>query len=424
MKKCVIYILIFICICIIGMTPRVYADDEDFEEDISDITWIYEQIEAASSNATNEPIINSRSAVIYDRTSGEVIWGKDENSERKMASTTKIMTSIVVLENVKDLNQVVTISSKSAGVGGSRLGLHVGDKITVNDLLYGLMLKSGNDCAIALAEYVGDSVDNFVDMMNEKAEEMNLIKTHFVTVNGLDADEHHTTAVELAKMADYALKIDKFKNIVGTKDYIVTINGYGKAIDNTNELLGYLNGVYGVKTGFTNGANRCLVTSIKRGNMDIISVVLAADTKNDRTRDSIKIIEYAYANYKMVDVSTNIENAFNDWKEKNDIEIIKGSNKYLNVELSAYNKKVIPVSNQNTGNIEVTIDSIKTIEAPVNRGKKVGELNVKVGNKTRITLDIMAGEEIVKKNEKTYFFEMLSNINEYFQRALTFENYI
>ena len=299
MKKCITYILIFICI--IAIMPKVYADDEDLEEEINDTAWIYEQIEAASSNITNEPIINSRSAVVYDRTSGEVIWGKDEKSKRKMASTTKIMTSLVVIENVKDLSQVVTISNKAASIGGSRLGLHTGDKITVNDLLYGLMLESGNDCAIALGEYVGNTVENFIRMMNEKSKQLGLNNTHFVTVNGLDADDHYTTAVELAKLTDYALKNEKLKNIVGTKNYTVTINGYGKAIDNTNELLGYLDGVYGVKTGFTNGANRCLVTSIKRGNMDIISVVLGADTKRDRTKDSIEIIEYAYANYKIVD---------------------------------------------------------------------------------------------------------------------------
>ena len=119
MKKYLIYILTFIYI--IGITSIVFADDEDFEEDIKDTAWIYEQIESASANATDEPVINSRSAVIYDRTSGEVIWGKDENSKRKMASTTKIMTAIVVIENTGDLNQVATVSSKSAGTGGSRL---------------------------------------------------------------------------------------------------------------------------------------------------------------------------------------------------------------------------------------------------------------------------------------------------------------
>lgn len=413
MKKYIIYILIFISIFII--TPKIYADDEDFEEEISDTAWIYEQIQSANASATDEPIINSRSAVIFDRTSGEIIWGKDENFERKMASTTKIMTSIVVIENVKNLNEVVTISSKSAGIGGSRLGLHVGDKITVNDLLYGLMLKSGNDCAIALGEYVGNTVDNFVDMMNNKANELGLTHTHFITVNGLDAEGHYTTAFELAKMTDYALNIDIFKTIVGTKNYNVTINGHGKTISNTNELLGNLYGVYGVKTGFTNGANRCLVTSVKRGNMDIISVVLGADTKKDRTRDSIKIIEYAYANYKIVDVSSNIENAFNEWKKNSRIEIIKGINKYLDVELRENQNTILPIYNGNINDIDVLIDNRTIIEAPISKGDIVGELKLKIAGDTRISMDIIANKDIKKKDEKVYFMEMLSNINEYFK---------
>ena len=416
MKKCITYILIFICI--IAIMPKVYADDEDLEEEINDTAWIYEQIEAASSNITNEPIINSRSAVVYDRTSGEVIWGKDEKSKRKMASTTKIMTSLVVIENVKDLSQVVTISNKAASIGGSRLGLHTGDKITVNDLLYGLMLESGNDCAIALGEYVGNTVENFIRMMNEKSKQLGLNNTHFVTVNGLDADDHYTTAVELAKLTDYALKNEKLKNIVGTKNYTVTINGYGKAIDNTNELLGYLDGVYGVKTGFTNGANRCLVTSIKRGNMDIISVVLGADTKKDRTKDSIEIIEYAYANYKIVDLTQNIENEFAEWEKQNKIETIKGNSKYVNIELGECKSKIIPVKNENIKDIEIAIDTIKIVNAPINRGEKIGELKLKIGNETRISIDILIAESVNKKDEKNYFFEMLSNIDEYFKKAI------
>lgn len=265
---------------------------------------------------------------------------------------------------------------------------------------------------------MGNSVENFVSIMNEKAKQLGLNNTHFVTVNGLDEDEHYTTAVELAKLTDYALKNEKFKNIVGTKNYTVTINGYGKAIDNTNELLGYLDGVYGVKTGFTNGANRCLVTSIKRGDMDIISVVLGADTKKDRTKDSIEIIEYAYANYKMVDVIQNIENAFDEWKQQNEIEIIKGTSKYVDIELGECKNKVIPVKNENIKDIETTIDSIKIVNAPINKGEKIGELKLKIGDETRISIDILIAKNINKKDEKNYFFEMLSNINEYFKKAI------
>ena len=184
MKKRQIILVLFLSFLLI--TTNIYADDENIEEDVFDTTWIYEQLEVTDSNVINEPIINSRAAIVYDRVSGDVIWGKDENSKRKMASTTKIMSSTIVLENIEDLSAIVTVSKRAAGVGGSRLGLSTGDKITVNDLLYGLMLKSGNDCAIALAEYVCENVDSFVDKMNEKAINLGLTQTHFVTVNGLD----------------------------------------------------------------------------------------------------------------------------------------------------------------------------------------------------------------------------------------------
>ena len=162
--------------------------------------------------------------------------------------------------------------------------------------------------------------------MNEKARELNLQNTHFVTPHGLDEEEHYTTAYELAKIADYALKIEEFAKIVKTKEYTVNINGNSKNLRNTNELLGALNGVYGVKTGFTNGANRCLVTSVKRGDLDIISVVLGADTKKDRTKDSIKIIEYAFSNYQMVDMGYMLHEEFDKLVENTKFNIVKGVN--------------------------------------------------------------------------------------------------
>ena len=161
------------------------------------------------------------------------------------------------------------------------------------------MLRSGNDAAVALAEYVGGSVEKFAEMMNKKAEELDLVNTHFVTPHGLDDSQHYTTAVELAKITDYAMQNEKFAQIVGTKSTTININGYPRQINNTNELLGVLNGVVGVKTGFTNNAGRCLVTEVKRNGMDIITVVLGADTTKDRARDSIKLIEYIMSNYKM-----------------------------------------------------------------------------------------------------------------------------
>ena len=192
---------------------------------------------AVEANSDAEELeTNSRIALIYDRASGQILYEKNGEKQTPMASTTKIMTAIVVLENT-DLTETVTINAKAAGIGGSRLGLKKNDKITVNDLLYGLMLRSGNDAAVALAIHVGGSVEGFASMMNEKAKEMRLTNSHFVVPHGLDNEGHFTTAYELAKMADYALKIDKFREIVSTKLTTININGYPKDLSNQRLLI-------------------------------------------------------------------------------------------------------------------------------------------------------------------------------------------
>ena len=147
-------------------------------------------------------------------------------------------------------------------------------------------------------------------MMNDKAKSLGLVNTHFVVPHGLDNKEHYTTAYELAKITDYALKNEKFKQIVSTKSTTIYINGYPKAINNTNQLLGSVSGVYGVKTGFTNGAGRCLVTACKRDNLDIITVIIGADTTKQRTSDTIKLIEYAYKYFDVINVKEIIDNKF------------------------------------------------------------------------------------------------------------------
>lgn len=269
------YKIIFIFFSIVFLSSHIFADDIYPLEDNFDISEILNDIETieTDSQISQLPTINSRAYVVIDRKSNTVLVGKNENQKKKMASTTKIMTALIVIENC-DLSETVEISKKSASTGGSRLGLKTGDKITVYDLLYGLMMRSGNDSAVALAEHTAGSISSFADLMNQKAVKLGLSNTHFVTPHGLDEDEHYTTAYELALLSNYAMNNEIFAKIVGTKNYTITINGYPKNITNTNELLGNLNGVYGVKTGFTNGANRCLVTACKRDNLDVICIVL------------------------------------------------------------------------------------------------------------------------------------------------------
>ena len=383
----------------------VFADDEDFEN-FSDISSVIN----ASSEITTEPTINSRAAIVYDRLSGTILYGKNENEKRKMASTTKIMTAIVVIEK-SNLNDIVIVSSKAAGTGGSRLGLHTNDKISVLNLLYGLLLCSGNDAAVALAEYVGESVEGFADLMNAKACELNLTSTHFVTPHGLDNDEHYTTAYELALITNYALKNEVFRNLVGTKNYTISINGYKKNLSNTNELLGNLDGVYGVKTGFTNGANRCLVTSIKRDNMDLICIVLGADTKKDRTKDSNQLIKYAFKNFEMVNINEKILNEFSNWKFCNSSSFVikKALSNNVDAILENLPYDFLPVNCNHINDVSIYIYCNTTFKAPLPANSTIGYLTVSINNKNVLTLNIYNVNPILKKNCFDFYNTMVKN---------------
>ncbi len=383
----------------------VFADDENEEITQEDYVQVINQTK-------DEPTLNSRIAVAYDRKSGEVIWGKDENKRTAMASTTKIMTAIVTLENC-DLTQTVTISKKSAGTGGSRLGLKVDDKITMNDLLYGLMLKSGNDAAVAIAETVGGSVEGFAELMNEKAKELKLENTHYVTPHGLDDPEHYTTAVELAKLADYALQNETFAKIVNTKNYTVTINGYPKSISNTNELLGYLEGVNGVKTGFTNNAGRCLVTSVNRNGFEIITVILQADTKKFRTADSIKLIEYIYKNYEPVNIKEIVNEQFKRWCSINTsrIQINKCKNNNLELYIDNLDNDVIPIKKTDKDKIQIEVNNLFYFEAPLQQNTIIGTIKLNLDGKTVDVIEIKNKNTIQKKDILDYFKIFAQSLN-------------
>lgn len=399
--------IIFFAFLFLTSNIVCYANLEDNE--IIDINEIKKEIVEVSAKESKEPKLNAKIGLIFDRASKTILYEKNGQKQVPMASTTKIMTAIVVLEN-SDLTDIVTIDKKAAGTGGSRLGLKTNDKITVHDLLYGLMLCSGNDAAVALAIHTGGSVDGFADIMNKTAKEMNLVNSHFVTPHGLDQNGHYTTAYELACMADYALKIPKFREIVSTKTYTVTINGKAKTVTNTNELLGSLDGVYGVKTGFTNGANRCLVTAYKGGKLDIITVVLGADTKKIRTQDSIKMIEYAYKNYQVVNLEDIVQEQFEKWKQLNEkrIYINKGRTSRIYLELEEMENKTMAIKNTEVDNITLEINSLYSLEAPVLENEVIGNIKIKLKDKTIGTLSIQNKKTIEKKNIKDYFIDFLS----------------
>ena len=397
-KKLIKIISIITLIFIISVFPS-YADDENELEEVVIEENEKEEIEAeASASSDTKPTINSRRYAIYDRLSGRCIYGKDENKQTAMASTTKIMSIIIVVENC-NLSDTVTITAKSAGTGGSRLGLHTDDKITVIDLLYGLMLRSGNDAAVALAIHTAGSIEQFADLMNQKAEEFGLTNTHFVTPHGLDNPDHYTTAYELAKITDYALKNETIAKIVKTKTATININGSPMQINNTNELLGNVDGVYGVKTGFTNNAGRCLVTSVKRGDIDLIIVVLGADTRKDRAKDSMKLTEYAYKRFYTVNVEEMIYKEFELWKQinQNRIYVDKSANS-LELKLDEIPIKRLATDCEPT----IEINTVSFLEAPVLENERIGTITVKVGDELIEEIEIKAEREVKKRGVFDY----------------------
>ena len=282
------------------------------------------------------------------------------------------------------------------------------------------MMVSGNDAAVALAEFISGNIESFANLMNEKAEYLGLTSTHFISPHGLDNDEHYTTAFDLAILTNYALHNKTFLKIVKTQNYTISINNHPKQLNNTNELLGYLDGVYGVKTGFTNGANRCLVTACKRDNLDIICVVLGCDTKKDRTKDSVKLINYIFDNYSIINIAHLIKTEFENWNNnnKNYFTINKSIEQKpkLIIDETQIPYENIAINNSKVNNINIIINANSYLEAPVLSGDKVGSINVQLPNSSSFTVDILSSSTIKKKN--IYYYTTMF-LKDYFS-LLTF----
>ena len=244
-------------------------------------------------------------------------------------------------------------------------------------------------------------------MMNEKAKELGLNNSHFIVPHGLDNEGHYTTAYELAKMADYALNIDKFREIVQTKTTSISINGYSKTINNTNNLLGSVYGVYGVKTGFTNGAGRCLVTACKRDDKDIITVIIGANTNNIRTSDTIKLIEYIYKNFDMINIKEIVETQFQQWKNINENRIFveKGIENNIELYLEEIEYENMLVKKMDVDKIDIKVNSIYYFFAPIEKNEIIGNLKILISNEEILTLNIYNKIEIRKKGIMDYLLQ-------------------
>lgn len=351
----------------------------------------------------------SKNIAVIDRTSNTILFEKNSNETVPMASTTKIMTCIIALES-SNLNEIVTISKNASSIHGSTLGLKEGMKVSMNSLIYGLMLRSGNDCAIAIAEHISGSVENFCTKMNEKAVSLNLKNTHFTSPHGLDNENHYTTAYELAILANYALENETFKKIVSTTNITIPLENSTISIHNTNELLGNVEGVYGVKTGFTFNAGRCLVSSCKRNNLDIIVVVLGADTKNIRTKDSISLINYVFNSYTLIDTKDMLLDSFNNYYTFyiNNVCLEK-TNCTPILELEKKENYIFPIYNKNLNDFDIKINCMQKLSYKTLINSQIGTISVYNSGKFLYVVNIYLKNSLNQKNNFEYFNYIIKN---------------
>lgn len=365
----------------------IYADDVNEGVPASSI---FEDLTIETYNNENLNI-NARSAIVMDFDTGRVLYEKNAYQKRPMASTTKVMTAIVALEN-GNLDDIVTVSRNAASIHGSLMHLNAGEKLTLRELMYGLLLCSGNDAAIAIAEHIGGSVDGFCEMMNKKAKEIGAVNTNFTTPHGLDETGHYSTAYDMALITRYALNIPVFNEIVKT----TSIQIGNRFLSNTNEMLTSYQGADGVKTGYTGKAGRCLITSATRDGRRFISVVLFCDSRAQRALSSKIILDYAFSLYYP---RTLINSEY-----LGTLPVYKGFEKSLPI----YVEKTVtmPLSDAEVSRLYTKISLPGFIQAPVTEKTVVGTLSVYLDDKILCESPIRAGKSIKQKTVLQYFIDV------------------
>ncbi len=248
------------------------------------------------------PTINAKYGILVDE-DGNVLWSRECDTQSAMASITKVMTAVVVLENAK-LDDVYTVSANAASVGESSIGVQVGDQVTVKNLLYGLLVHSGNDAGVVLAEGVAGSVDAFVDMMNAKAQELGLSNTHYDNPHGLDSDEHYSSASDICVLSRYAMQNKTFAKIVGKKKVTVDYGSRKATFRSTNSLLNMWDPCIGIKTGYTSKAGYCLTSAAEQDGVRLYAVVLGCSDITQRFTDSLRLLSWGFKHYRSMTLAT------------------------------------------------------------------------------------------------------------------------
>ena len=327
-------------------------------------------IARATQEAENE-LTSARAMCVIERNSGRVLYSKNEHERLPMASLTKIITAIVAIENNADLDRVIEIPKEATGIEGSTIYLKAGEHLSIRDLLFGLMLRSGNDAAVALSIATSGSVDAFMTLANEFVARLGLVNTHLVTPNGLHDDNHFTSAIDLARVTAYALNNPTFAEIVKTQKTVIPNEfkaNENRLLKNKNKLLAQLADADGVKTGYTKKAGRCFVGSATRNGMQLVCVLL--DCK-PMFEDCAKLLERGFDEFELVDLLSAYDAC-------GKIKVTKADEN--EVGIFTRSEFVYPLTAQEKSNVHITRNLPESVAAPIKKNQEVGQLEINLGN--------------------------------------------
>lgn len=349
-----------------------------------------------------EPKVAAFGAVLMDAETGRVLWGKNEHDPLAMASTTKIMTAVMALESGR-MEETATVSKKAAAAPKVKMNLTAGEKVRLGDLMLALMLESSNDAAVAIAEHLSGSVEEFCAEMTQKAREIGALNTVFETPNGLDAGDHHSTAYDLAVITRYALGVDGFIELTNTRHANFSSDKRGYSFNNRNRLLNEYSGANGVKTGFTNKAGHCFVGAAKRDDMQLISVVLASgwgeQGKAQKWIDTKSVLNHGFENFEFVTVLEEMDVAG---------EILVTRSRTPAVEYAFTETVRVPLGNHEKDNLYVEIYTPPTIKAPIKAGDTMGSARIFIGTDFYSEVMLTATADAARHDLKTSLEKILN----------------
>lgn len=350
---------------------------------------------------------NSKSAILMNYETGQIVYEKNSNEKLAPASMTKMMTLMLIMEKIDDgtikYDDYVVISAKAANMGGSQIFLQPNTKMKVEELIKGIAIASGNDAAVAMAEKIGGSVENFVKMMNDKCTEIGCTNTNFANVHGLDEENHYSSAHDMALIARELLHHQDILKFTSTyEEYLTKPDGTKTWLVNTNKLVRFMEGVDGLKTGFTTNAGYCLTATGMRNNIRFISVVMGVSTSTLRSEDTTNLLTYGFNNYK-------INKVINDDIDLGTIKIEKGKEKIATLAILDNINELVSI-NDPVKEYEYNAVIDKNIKAPINQGDKVGTLEIINNGNVVYTVDLTIKENIAKNTIFDIFKENLKLI--------------